>query len=74
MTDNNSNPISEEQILHSISQRIASGGVQSVSVDGMSANYSSLKDSLEALAMLKKLQASKNPLGTLRIFKVKHTE
>ena len=71
MSDNNSNQISEEQILHSISKRIASGGVQSISTDGMSANYSSLKDQLEALSELKKLQASKNPLGALKIFKIK---
>ena len=71
MTDNNSNQISEEQILNSISKRIASGGVQSVSVDGMSASYSSLKEQLEALSELKKLQASKKPLAAIKIFKVK---
>lgn len=70
-SNNNSAKISEEQIINSISKRIASGGVQSVSVDGMSASYSSLKDQLEALSALQKQKASKNPLAAIKIFKVK---
>lgn len=70
MTENKSNQISEEQILNSISKRIASGGVQTVSVDGMSASYSSLKDQLEALSALQKQKASKNPLAAIKIFKI----
>lgn len=72
MTDKAS--ITEEQILQAISKRLASGGVQSISVDGLSTSYSSLKDQLEALSALKKMEAAKNPLGCLKVFKVKNIE
>ena len=69
MAESNSKT-TEQKITEAIAQRIASG-VSSVSVDGMSTSYASLKDQLEALSVLKKMEASKNPLKSLKIFKVK---
>lgn len=71
MNENVTSEITEQQLEQAISKRIATG-VQSVSVDGMSTSFQSLDSQLKALSMLKKLEASRNPLGAMKIFKVKN--
>ena len=51
-------------------QRVQSG-VDSVSVDGLSAKYQSLDQQIKGLQELARLQAARNPLGCLRIFEVR---
>ena len=67
-TSNNSSDI--DKVTQAIVKH-ASNGVQSVSVDGMSTSYQSLDQQLKALSALQKQQASKNPLATIKIFKIK---
>ena len=59
-----------DQVEQAIQQRIISG-VQSVSVDGMSTSYQSLDSQMKALSALSQYQASKNPLGAIKLFKIK---
>ena len=73
---NNTSPnssIDSQQYEEAVLKRAASG-VSSISVDGMSTSYQSVDQQLKALSALKKLEASKNPLGAMRIFKVTNTE
>ena len=64
-TNSDLNKVTEAIVKH------ATSGVQSISVDGMSASYQSLDQQLKALSALQKQQASKNPLAAIKIFKVK---
>ena len=59
-----------DQVEQAIQQRIISG-VQSVSVDGMSTSYQSLDSQMKALSALSQYQAAKNPLGAIKLFKIK---
>jgi len=73
-SDNNSiNSIDSQKLEEAILKRAASG-VSSISTDGISTSYQSVDQQLKALSALKKLEASKNPLGAMRIFKVTNTE
>lgn len=73
MADSNNNVnITNEQLEQAIAQRAVSA-VQSVSVDGMSSSYQSLDQQLKALSALQKARAARNPLGALKIFKIKST-
>ena len=67
---NNPNTPSEKQVQEAVLKRAATG-IASVSVDGMSTTYQSLDTQLKALQTLKKMEASKNPLAAIKIFKVK---
>lgn len=69
MNENNNSDVIE-QVENAIVRR-ASSGVQSISVDGMSTSFQSLDSQVKALSALKKAEASKNPLGALKIFKIK---
>ena len=72
-SDNNlSNSIDSAQ--EAIVNRLSKGAVSSVSVDGMSTSYQSLDQQLKALSALRRLEAAKNPLGCMKIFKVTNTE
>ena len=71
MSENVTSQITEKQIEQSIAGRIGSG-IQSVSVDGITTSFQSLDSQLKALSALKKMQAAQNPLGTMKIFKVKN--
>lgn len=71
--NNSSNSIDSHQYEEAILKRAASG-VSSISVDGMSTSYQSIDQQLKAISALKKLEASKNPLGAMRIFKVTNQE
>lgn len=64
------NKVLIEKVEESLAKR-ASSGVSSVSVDGMSTSFQSLDSQVKALSALKKAEASKNPLGALKIFKIK---
>ena len=68
---NNPNTPSEKQVQEAVLKRAATG-IASVSVDGMSTTYQSLDTQLKALQTLKKMEASKNPLAAIKIFKVKY--
>jgi len=70
MSENTSSETTEQQIERAVTKKIISG-VQSVSVDGMTTSFQSLDSQMKALSALKKMQASQNPLGTMKIFKVK---
>lgn len=72
-TNNSSNFIDSQQYEEAILRRAAKG-ISSISVDGMSTSYQSVDQQLKALSALKKLEASKNPLGAMRIFKVTNQE
>lgn len=73
-TDSTSfNSIDSQRLQEGILRR-ASTGVSSVSVDGMSTSFQSVDQQLKALSALKKMEAAKNPLGALRVFKVRNTE
>ena len=69
MSENTSSETTEQQIERAVTKKIISG-VQSVSVDGMTTSFQSLDSQMKALSALKKMQASQNPLGTMKIFKV----
>lgn len=71
MSENVTRETSEQRLEQAISKRIATG-VQSVSVDGMTTSFQSLDSQLKALSALKKLEAGRNPLGAMKIFKVKN--
>lgn len=71
MNDNVTSEITEQRLEQAITKRIATG-VQSVSVDGMSTSFQSLDSQLKALSTLRKMEAGRNPLGALKIFKVKN--
>lgn len=66
---NNVTPTIDE-VEAAITQRVVSG-VQSVSVDGMSTSYQSLDSQMKALSALSQYQAAKNPLGAIKLFKIK---
>lgn len=75
MSDSNNNLASSiDSAQDSIVERLSKGAVSSVSVDGMSTSYQSLDQQLKALSALRRLEAAKNPLGAMKIFKVKNTE
>ena len=59
-----------DNVENAIVNRIVSG-TQSISVDGMSTSFQSLDSMTKALSALKKSEAGKNPLGCLKIFKIK---
>lgn len=71
-SNNNSslNSTDEQQVQEAIIKRAVSG-ISSVSVDGMSTSFQSLDTQLKALQTLKKMEASKNPLAAIKLFKVK---
>lgn len=69
MSENTSSETTDQQIERAVTKKIISG-VQSVSVDGMTTSFQSLDSQMKALSALKKMQASQNPLGTMKIFKV----
>lgn len=68
--NNSSNSIDSQQFQEAILKRAASG-VSSISVDGMSTSYQSIDQQLKAISALQRLEASKNPLGAIKLFKVK---
>lgn len=73
---NNTSPNSsvDSQAYEAAILKRASSGISSVSVDGMSTSFQSVDQQLKALSALKRLEASKNPLGAMRIFKVTNQE
>ena len=76
MSDSNTSSnssIDSQQFQEAILRRAASG-VSSISVDGMSTSYQSIDQQLKAISALQRLEASKNPLGAMRIFKVTNQE
>ena len=70
---NNNSLVTDEQIEQAAQQIVqrVQGGVDSVTVDGMSTKFNSLDSQLKALSSLQKLQAAKNPLGCVKIFEVR---
>ena len=68
--DNQSSTPTVEQVEQAITQRVISG-VQSASVDGMSTSYQSLDQQLKALSALQRNRAAANPLGALKMFKIR---
>lgn len=76
MSDSNTSSnssIDSQQFQEAILRRAASG-VSSISVDGMSTSYQSIDQQIKAISALQRLEASKNPLGAMRIFKVTNQE
>lgn len=71
--NNSSNSIDSTQFQEAILKRAASG-VSSISTDGISTSYQSIDQQLKAISALQRLEASKNPLGAMRVFKVKNQE
>ena len=71
-TSSNSS-IDSTQFQEAILKRAASG-VSSISTDGISTSYQSIDQQLKAISALQRLEASKNPLGAMRVFKVTNTE
>lgn len=69
MNGNNDNN-SVDKVEKAIINRVVSG-TQSISVDGMSTSFQSLDSMTKALSALKKSEAGKNPLGSLKLFKIK---
>ena len=73
-SNNNSlNSIDSQKLEEAILKRAASG-VSSISTDGISTSYQSIDQQLKAISALQRLEASKNPLGAMRVFKVKNQE
>lgn len=76
MSDSNNNNLTNsiDSAQEAIVTRLSKGAVSSVSVDGMSTSFQSLDQQIKALSALRRLEAAKNPLGCIRIFKVTNTE